>query len=71
MVREEQERQKILIPLSQAQSMAGKVIGVIVSRLKALPQNLGARCDLTDPQMTMTILEEEIGAILKDAQRAL
>jgi hypothetical protein len=71
MVREERERQKILIPLSEAQSMAGKVIGVIVSRLNALPQNVATRSDLTDSQMTMTVLEDECGAILKDAQQAL
>jgi hypothetical protein len=46
-------------------------VGVIVSRLNALPQTMAARCDLTDPQMTMTILEEECAAILKDAQQAL
>jgi hypothetical protein len=71
MVREELERQKILIPLSEAQSMARKVVGVIVSRLNALPQNLSARCSLTDPQMTLTVLEDECAAILKDAQQAL
>jgi len=71
MVREEQERQKVLVPLAEAQSITAKVVGVIVSRLNGLPQNLSARCDLTNPAMTMTILEEEIGAILKDAQQAL
>ncbi len=71
MVREEMERQKILIPLTEAQSIAGKVVGVIVSRLNALPQNVAARCSLRDPQMTVAILEDECAAILKDAQHAL
>jgi hypothetical protein len=71
MVREELERKRILIPLSEAQSMARKVVGAIVSRLNALPQNVGARCSLTDPQMTLAILEDECAAILKDAQQAL
>ena len=71
MVREEMERQKILIPLTEAQSIAGKVVGVIVSRLNALPQNVAARCSLSDPQMTMTVLEDECAAILRDAQQAL
>jgi hypothetical protein len=71
MVREEMERQKILIPLTEAQLIAGKVVGVIVSRLNALPQNVAARCSLRDPQMTMAILEDECVAILKDAQHAL
>ena len=71
MVREEMERQNILIRLTEAQSIAGKVVGVIVSRLNALPQNVAARCSLSDPQMTMTVLEEECAAILRDAQQAL
>jgi hypothetical protein len=71
MIREEMERQKILIPLSEAQAIGRKMVGVIVSRLNALPQNMSARCDLTDPQMTLAILEEECAAILKDAQQAL
>jgi len=71
MVREEMERQKILIPLTEAQSIAGKVVGVIVSRLNALPENVAARCSLSDPQMTMAILEDECATILKDAQLAL
>ena len=71
MVREEMERQQILIPLSEAQSMGRKVVGVIVSRLNALPYNVASRCNLTDAQMTMAILEDECVAILKNAQQAL
>lgn len=71
MVRGEMERQKILIPLSEAQSMGRKVVGVIVSRLNALPQTVAARCNLIDPQMTLAILEDECAAILKDAQQTL
>ena len=69
MVREELERQRILIPLSEAEETLRKVVGVMVSRLNALPQSVAARCNLTDPQMT--ILEEECAAILKDARQAL
>jgi hypothetical protein len=69
MVREEQERQKVLVPLAEAQSITAKVVGVIVSRLNVLPENLAARCDVTDPQLT--ILKDEIAAILKAAQQAL
>jgi hypothetical protein len=71
MVREELERQKVLIPMSEAQTLTRKVVGVIVSRLNALPQNVAARSNLTDPRMTMTILHEECAAILKDAQQAI
>ena len=47
--------------------MATKVIEVIISRLPALSQNVAARYDLTDPQMTTRVPEEECAAILKDA----
>jgi hypothetical protein len=69
--REGLERQKILIPLSEAQSMVKKVVGVIVSRLNAFPQNAASRCNPANPYIAMTVLEDECAAILKDAQQAL
>jgi hypothetical protein len=69
--REELERQKILIPLSEAQSMARKVVCVIVSRLNALPHNVASRCNPTNPHIAMGVLEDECASILKDAQQAL
>jgi hypothetical protein len=71
MVREELERQKVLIPIAEAQTQARKVVGVIVSRLTSLPQNAASRCDPTNPHPVMTILEDECAAILKAAQQAL
>ena len=71
MVREELERQKVLIPMSEAETLARKVVGVIVSRLMALPQNAAPRCNPTNPNLAMTILEDECAAILKAAQQAL
>lgn len=71
MVREELERQKVLIPISEAQTSTRKVVGVIVSGLNALPQNMAARCNPTNPDLVMTILEDECAAILKAAQQAL
>jgi hypothetical protein len=69
--REELERQKILIPLAEAQSMTRKILGVIVSRLTALPQNVASRCNPTNPHVAMAVLEDECVAILKDAQQAI
>lgn len=71
MVREELERQKVLIPMDEAQTQARKVVGVIVARLMSLPQNVAPRCNLTNPDLVMTILEDECAAILKAAQQAL
>jgi len=71
MVREELERQKVLIPVAEAQTLTRKVIGVIVSRLTSLPQNVAPRCNLTNQHLVMTILEDECAAILKAAQQVL
>jgi hypothetical protein len=69
--REELDRQKILIPLSEAQSMTTKVLGVIVSRLNALPHNVASRCNPTNAHIALSVLEDECASILKDAQQAL
>jgi hypothetical protein len=71
MVREELERQKVLIPIAEAQTTTRKVVGVIVSRLTSLPQNVAPRCNPTNPDLLMTILEDECAAILKAAQQVL
>jgi hypothetical protein len=71
MVREELERKKVLIPMSVAQTFTRKVVGVIVSHLTALPQNAAPRCNPTNPNLAMTVLEDECAAILRDARQAL
>lgn len=70
MIREENERQKILIPLSEAQSMARKGYQIIMQRLSALPQNLSAKLNPTDPAWAMDILQQEVAGIISDAQQA-
>ncbi len=67
--REELERRRVLIPLAEAMEMARSGLGVIISRLKALPQNVAARCSPTDANRAMTVLESECTAILTDAKR--
>jgi hypothetical protein len=57
--------------MSEAQIRVQKVVGAIVSRLTALPQNAAPRCNPTNPDLAMTVLEDECAAILRDAQRAL
>lgn len=69
--RKELERRTTLVPLSEAKSIVGKVIGIIVSRLTAFPQNVAPRCNPINPGLAMTILEDECAAILKDAQQAV
>ena len=42
---------------------------VILQRLMALPQNVAPRCNPTDPNRAMTVLESECTGILGDAQK--
>src|SRR6266481_4527569 len=64
MVRGEMERQKILIPLSEAMEMARRGYGVILQRLNTLPQNAAHECNPSDPSRAMNALESECSAIL-------
>jgi hypothetical protein len=66
--REELERRRILIPLAEAMETARRGYEVILQRLKALAQNVAPRCNPTDPQKAMAVLECECTAILGDAQ---
>ncbi len=68
MVREGMERQKILIPLSEAMEMARRGYGVILQRLNILPQNAAHECNPSDPSRAMNVLESECSAILRAAQ---
>ena len=67
--REELERRRMLIPLGEAMEIARRGYEVILQRLKALPQNMAPRCNPTDPNRAMTVLESECTAILGDAQK--
>ena len=67
--REELERRRILIPVAEAMEIARRGYEVILQRLKALPQNVSSRCNPTDPNRAMTVLESECTAILGDAQK--
>jgi hypothetical protein len=71
MVREELERRKILIPISEAQMSGRKVVDIIVSRLSALPQNLAHAVNPSNPDHAFEILQRECMTILSDAQKAL
>jgi hypothetical protein len=67
--REELERRRILIPLAEAMETARRGYEVILQRLNALPQNVAPRCNPTDPDRAITVLESECTAILADAQK--
>jgi hypothetical protein len=67
--REELARRRILIPLAEAMETARRGYEVILQRLNALPQNVAQRCNPTDPDRAITVLESECTAILADAQK--
>lgn len=70
MIREELERRGVIIPLMQAQEWARKGYNVIINRLSALPQNVGPRCNPSDPHHSTEILQTACVGILADAQKA-
>jgi len=71
MIREEQERRNILIPLSKAQEITRIAFEVIIKRLSALPQNIAPRCNPHDPTHALEILEIECSGIINAAQKAV
>ena len=70
MIREELERRKILIPMTEAKTSVRRVCEIIVSRLSAMPQNIAPRCNPHNPEHAMEILQEECVGIIADAQKA-
>lgn len=71
MIREEQERRNILIPLNKAQEITRSAFEVVIKRLTALPQNIAPRCNPHDPAHALGILEDECVAIIGAAQKAI
>ena len=71
LIREEMERQRILIPISEAQATGRRVIEIVVSRLSAMPQNLAYACNPSAPDHAFEILQRECTRILADAQKAI
>lgn len=68
--REELERRRVLIPLTEAQDISRKGYEIILSRLSALPQNLAQRVNPHDPNHAIEILQAECTEIIADAQKA-
>lgn len=71
MIREEQERRKVLIPLAKAQEITRVAFEVIIKRLTSLPQNIAPRCNPHDPAHALEILESECTGIIAAAQQAI
>lgn len=71
LIREEMERQKILVPMSEAQTTTRRVVEIVVSRLSALPQNLAHACNPSSPDHAFEILHRECTSIMTDAQKAI
>jgi hypothetical protein len=67
-IRVELERQKILIPMTEAKTSVRRVVEIVVTRLSAMPQNIAPRCNPHAPEHAMEILHEECTAIIADAQ---
>jgi len=68
--REEMERRRVLIPLSEAKDLFRRGYDIILSRLRCLPQNVAPRCNPANPHLAIAILEIECVEIIADARRA-
>ena len=68
--REEMERRRVLIPLSEAKDLFRRGYDIILSRLRCLPQNVAPRCNPANPHLAIAILETECVEIIADARRA-
>jgi hypothetical protein len=68
--REELERQRVLIPLSEAKDLFRRGYDIILSRLRCLPQNVAPRCNPANPHLAIAILETECAEIIADARQA-
>lgn len=71
LIREELERQKILVPISESQTSTRRVVEIVVSRLSAMPQNLAHACNPSSPDHSFAILQAECATIIADAQKAI
>lgn len=71
LIREEMERQKVLIPISESQTSTRRVVEIVVSRLSAMPQNLAHACNPSSPDHSFAILQAECATIIADAQKAI
>ena len=69
MIREELERRNVLIALTVAEDMARKGYHVMISRLTALPQNIGPRLAGRTPHDATEILQHETTGIISDIQK--
>ena len=68
--REEMERRRVLIPLSEAKDLFRRGYDIILSRLRCLPQNVAPRCNPVNPNLAIAILETECAEIIADARPA-
>lgn len=71
LIREELERQKVLIPMSEAQTSTRRVVEIVVSRLSSMPQNLAHACNPSSPDHAFEILQRECTSIMADTQKAI
>lgn len=69
--REELERRRLIIPISEATDMCRRTMEPVLRRLKKLAQEAGPQCNPQDPLKAVKILESEVNAIIATGRRAL
>lgn len=68
---EKMKAEGLLVPLTDAMQRARKGYEIIIQRMTALPQNIAFACNPHDPAHAMDILQNEMTAIIAEAQKAV
>lgn len=69
--REEMERIRILIPISEATEMCRRAIEAVLRRLKKLPNEQGPQCNPKDPLLATKILQSQVDTIMNVGRKAI
>lgn len=69
--REEMERRRLLIPISEATEMSRRAIEAVLRRLKKLPDEQGPQCNPQNPLLARQILQAEVNTIMDVGRRVV
>ena len=71
MVREEQERRKVLVNKHHILDFCRRLLDAVLKRLRRLPDETGPQCNPQNPVMGYEVLKRAVDAVLEAGQNAL
>ncbi len=69
--REEMERRKLLVPITEATDLCRRSIEAVLRRLKKLPDEQGPQCNPQNPLLARQILQAEVNTIIAVGRKAI